>query len=691
MTRSLRYNGGTVDAITGEIGLLSPVGGTRKPTAGIQVHEHDGAGRLTKLSFGAEAGTSYGYDDKDRITNMNVFGVGRKFTYDDDDQLTLASGSGASGGYSYDGNFNRTSNGSSIGAGNRLKSDGQWSYRYDANGNLIGKANYAGAAPAAAGDVSVAYSYDHRNRLTGVTTSTFNNVGSSWILYRYDNEDRLVSRSGSVQPEFYGYDGRNRIVVIHPGSENVVVRRYLTGLNEDEVFEMDVEVAMGAYPGATPLYRFWLMGDHQGSIRRALKDSGTIARRIDYDEFGNITNDKGIGPSPDVKYTGQFYEKTTKLHNHGARWYAADVARFINQDPARDGTNWFAYVGNNPVSLWDPTGLAAFGGSGFSASSAMTGIFGTNGIVGGSAPTPAWTEMPLRPWVSRTDWTAPPTIDTSGLFSSGTLLPWQSRYEFGANGTTFHNSYATRGGYTVPRQAVPTSSLSNGNPNALADAGENFRQSANQLIKGNYTNDVTLLGTSAQVVTGFTGVDLPGDIRDIVYDVTHWKWDRWHAGQTALDIAGILPVVGVLKYGDEVGTLIKGGHKPVKAAQPQLLQITRLSRPNRLVFDGMEVRAVRDLSHVKESTLRQMSKDGFAATDIHGRKLHLHHLAQNPAGPIVEIPKPLHDVHNPVQHPRSNSPGVGLTAQERAAFDTWRENYWKARAAEELNRRGPVP
>ena len=114
----------------------------------------------------------------------------------------------------------------------------------------------------------------------------------------------------------------------------------------------------------------------------------------------------------------------------------------------------------------------------------------------------------------------------------------------------------------------------------------------------------------------------------------------------------------------------------------------RLDRPNRLVFDGMEVRAVRDLSHVDEATLRAMAQRGFAAKDLHGRPLVLHHLEQNPAGPIVEIPKPLHNIHNPVQHPLGNAPGVGLTAEQRAAFDAWRVEYWKARAAEELTKRG---
>jgi hypothetical protein len=117
--------------------------------------------------------------------------------------------------------------------------------------------------------------------------------------------------------------------------------------------------------------------------------------------------------------------------------------------------------------------------------------------------------------------------------------------------------------------------------------------------------------------------------------------------------------------------------------------ITRLGRPGFLEFEGLEVRAARDLSHLSESTLRAMSELGFAAKDpVSGDPLVLHHLNQQPAGPLVEIPASKHSVWNTRQHPLGNTKGSGLTPEQRAVFNPWRNEYWKARAIEELKLRG---
>ncbi|MBI9098828.1 MAG: C40 family peptidase [Spirochaetaceae bacterium] len=45
------------------------------------------------------------------------------------------------------------------------------------------------------------------------------------------------------------------------------------------------------------------------------------------------------------------------LYYFNARWYDSSLGRFITEDPIKDGTNWYIYCSNNPLSFVDPTGL----------------------------------------------------------------------------------------------------------------------------------------------------------------------------------------------------------------------------------------------------------------------------------------------------------------------------------------------
>jgi len=45
----------------------------------------------------------------------------------------------------------------------------------------------------------------------------------------------------------------------------------------------------------------------------------------------------------------------------GARYYDPGIGRFVSRDPAKDGLNVYAYVGDGPVDQADPTGLHGMG------------------------------------------------------------------------------------------------------------------------------------------------------------------------------------------------------------------------------------------------------------------------------------------------------------------------------------------
>ena len=70
---------------------------------------------------------------------------------------------------------------------------------------------------------------------------------------------------------------------------------------------------------------------------------------------------------------------------------------------------------------------------------------------------------------------------------------------------------------------------------------------------------------------GFLDLDLPCDIRDIIADVRNLakaddiKWDM--IAMLALDLIGLIPVIGALKYSDETAGAAASGEKLLKESQ----------------------------------------------------------------------------------------------------------------------------
>jgi RHS repeat-associated protein len=78
-----------------------------------------------------------------------------------------------------------------------------------------------------------------------------------------------------------------------------------------------------------------------------------------YSEFGV----PGAGNSTVLSYTyaGYRYDPETGLYYVHARYYNPNLGRFLQTDPIglSGGTNLYAYVGNDPLNMIDPTGRCA--------------------------------------------------------------------------------------------------------------------------------------------------------------------------------------------------------------------------------------------------------------------------------------------------------------------------------------------
>ena len=147
------------------------------------------------------------------------------------------------------------------------------------------------------------------------------------------------------------YDGQLRIVAELDGSGNLVSRF---------VYAERANVPEYMVRGGT-MYRF--ITDHLGSPRLVVNTAdGSVAQRLDYDEFGNVLVDTNAGLQP-FGFAGGLYDRDTKLLRFGVRDYDAETGRWTAKDPLRfDGgdTDLYDYGLTDPINLSDLYGEALF-------------------------------------------------------------------------------------------------------------------------------------------------------------------------------------------------------------------------------------------------------------------------------------------------------------------------------------------
>ncbi len=262
-------------------------------------YEYDALGQLKKVRRGTDVLEDYGYDDAGNRTSAN----GKAAAYDDQDRLTAFDGT---------------------------------QYRYDADGFLVRRgtdtftwSRSGELLSATVGGASVTYAYDAFGRRTARTDAN----GTTRYLYANPENVLLVTASvdaAGVVSSYY-YDSDDRLYAIQRGSD-----------------------------------RYYVGSDHLGSPRIVVRASdGSVVRRMDYDAFGVERNGSGSFDLP-VGYAGGLRDGATGLVRFGMRDYDPAVGRFVARDPSffrGSPENLYAYVGNNPVTQKDPTGLVCGGWS----------------------------------------------------------------------------------------------------------------------------------------------------------------------------------------------------------------------------------------------------------------------------------------------------------------------------------------
>ncbi|NLY74415.1 MAG: hypothetical protein GX075_03840 [Firmicutes bacterium] len=242
----------------------------------------------------------------------------------------------------------------------RLKTDGKYAFAYDNAGNMIQKGNTF----VISGDT--------------VTFTETSGEGVEYWEYKYDLLNRLVEvKKNESKVAEYQYDPEGFRVVakkylndttlkekrhyVFQGTEPIFEKNKTTGKVKSFVYALGKHLArVDGKIGDTEAKKYWYVTDHVGSIRAVTDDKGVKVWSADYLAFG-----KQFAKNTDTdfeelhSFTGKEYDPDTGLHYYNARWYDADLGRFISEDPVADpnNPNLYSYTANNPLRWIDPTGL----------------------------------------------------------------------------------------------------------------------------------------------------------------------------------------------------------------------------------------------------------------------------------------------------------------------------------------------
>ena len=303
------------------------------------------------------ANNTYTYDLNDNITRKAFYGneyYGYYYTYNGQEQYNILSG--ITTDYTYNALNQLTKEVETLtslrvnDSVTDLTRAVQKDYAYDVRGNML---------EAEKTITDTYHVYDNNWNVTDDVDVT--EGGTETFVYNAWNQLTAYTDNNDATT-YYAYDGTNMRASKTQGNNvrkyywdrGYVANEYLNNtLNATNYIGLDGIFAREESNTA----KYMLKNAHGDAIN--LITSNGVNKAYDYDPYGNPTyfSQYSANDANPIRYSGEYYDSESGLIYLRNRYYNPSIGRFINEDPIRDGFNWYAYCGGNPVKFVDSLGL----------------------------------------------------------------------------------------------------------------------------------------------------------------------------------------------------------------------------------------------------------------------------------------------------------------------------------------------